>query len=177
MKKSGDQDLLTEVRKLKKDIQRRLRRSYWRHIDKLVTDDTTTGQPSKKFWSHIKNMRTAGMGVSPLKVDGKLVTEARDQAEMLNQQFQSAFSPATTYSPEEFRMKCSLEERDNPSTIEDINITEEGVRKLLRNLNPHKASGPDGISHRVLKELADELAPALTLLYRSIFTPQWNCAN
>lgn len=36
------------------------------------------------FWFHIKNTRTEGMGVSPLKLDGKLMTEAKDQAEILN---------------------------------------------------------------------------------------------
>ncbi len=40
-----------------------------------------------------------------------------------------------------------------------------GVRKLLSELNASKASGPDNIPCRVLKELADELAPVLTLLY------------
>ena len=42
---------------------------------------------------------------------------------------------------------------------------EDGVRKLLLQLKPHKASGPDRIPNRVLKELAWELAPLLTALY------------
>jgi hypothetical protein len=39
-------------------------------------------------------------------------------------------------------------------TMHDIQITEEGATKLLKNLNPHKAPGPDNIAPRVLKELA-----------------------
>ena len=46
----------------------------------------------------------------------------------------------------------------------DITITCEGIAKLL-NLNPNKAAGPDEIKHRVLKELATEIAPILTTLY------------
>ena len=50
-------------------------------------------------------------------------------------------------------------------TAPDINITE-GVRKLLTGLNPHKAAGPDSITPRVLKELADEIAPIVQLIYK-----------
>jgi hypothetical protein len=40
-----------------------------------------------------------------------------------------------------------------------IHINETGINKLLANLNPHKACGPDNINGRVLKELKDQIAP------------------
>ena len=40
-----------------------------------------------------------------------------------------------------------------------------GVLKLLNNLKIHKASGPDGLSARVLKECSSEIAPILALIY------------
>ena len=52
-------------------------------------------------------------------------------------------------------------------TIDDIKISEQRVRKLMENLSPYKAGGPDGISPRVLRELAGELAPALTIIFQS----------
>jgi hypothetical protein len=48
-----------------------------------------------------------------------------------------------------------------------IDITENGVAKILKNLKPNKACGPDGVSPKLLSLCADEFAPALTLLYRS----------
>ena len=51
----------------------------------------------------------------------------------------------------------------------NINITEEGVKKLLLNLDPNKACGPDGISPRLLKVVAEEVTPALTLLFRNSY--------
>ena len=51
--------------------------------------------------------------------------------------------------------------------MEDIEISERGVTTLLQNLNPYKACGPDGIRPRVLKELAREIAPPLTALFKS----------
>ena len=46
----------------------------------------------------------------------------------------------------------------------DIYIMNYGVQKLLEQLNPHKAAGPDGITGTILKELAKEIAPILTII-------------
>jgi hypothetical protein len=47
-----------------------------------------------------------------------------------------------------------------------ITITVEGVDKLLSDLNPSKAQGPDQITPRVLKELHSEIAPILAHIFR-----------
>ena len=52
-------------------------------------------------------------------------------------------------------------------TISGITIPEQGVKALLKNLNPCKAQGPDNIPPCVLKELATEIAPALTIIYET----------
>ena len=68
---------------------------------------------------------------------------------------------------------CSL----NPNTIrpifyrsahfmEYIVVTKEGVTKLLKDLNPTKALGPDELHPRVLKELATELGPMFAHLFQ-----------
>jgi hypothetical protein len=49
----------------------------------------------------------------------------------------------------------------------DINITASGVLKLLRNINLHTATGSDTIPGRLLKELATEITPALTLIFKA----------
>jgi hypothetical protein len=41
----------------------------------------------------------------------------------------------------------------------------EGVEKLLKNLDPSKATGPDEIPARILKEYAHEFAPYLASFY------------
>ena len=40
-----------------------------------------------------------------------------------------------------------------------LHVTEAGVLKLLKNLNPGKSSSPDEIPTRLLKELADDITP------------------
>ena len=48
-----------------------------------------------------------------------------------------------------------------------INVTMEGVASLLANLDPSKASGLDGIPARFLKDMANDPAPLLTLIYQT----------
>ena len=52
--------------------------------------------------------------------------------------------------------------------ITDIKVSVEGVKKLLQNLKPNKAAGPDRIPNRVLKELAEELAPIIAALIHTV---------
>ena len=64
----------------------------------------------------------------------------------------------------------------------DIVINRNGVYKQLKLLNPHKAAGPDGISPRVLRELADKLAAPLTTLFqvlleKAIVPSDWKKAS
>ena len=49
----------------------------------------------------------------------------------------------------------------------DITVSCDGVIKLLKNLKPHKAAGPDDIPLMLLKEAADEIAPAITLYFQA----------
>ena len=46
------------------------------------------------------------MGVSPLKNTGKLITDPKEQAQLLNNQFCSVFSPRDTVTAEEFKLRC-----------------------------------------------------------------------
>ena len=48
--------------------------------------------------------------------------------------------------------------------MHEINITKEGITRLLKNLASSKASGTDMISAGFLKETADEVANGLIFL-------------
>ena len=66
--------------------------------------------------------------------------------------------------------------------MDNINITLNGILKLLDNLQPHKASGPDQIHGKILKECKDEIAPILQIIFeKSLLSGQlpkdWKNAN
>ena len=48
----------------------------------------------------------------------------------------------------------------------DIQISEEMVLKAIRKLKTNKSPGPDGLHPRVIKEIAENIAPALTMIFR-----------
>jgi hypothetical protein len=48
----------------------------------------------------------------------------------------------------------------------DIKFTSPGVVKLLQNLNPSKAAGPDLLPTRMLKGVAKEIAPVLAFIFQ-----------
>ena len=84
---------------------------------------------------------------------------------MLNSTNQ-AFTSGKAYTSEQFQKKCTMQDSaDCYPAMPSFTVTEQGVEKLLTNLNPNKASGPDGISLSVLKELAPDIAPILASLY------------
>ncbi|KFW64420.1 hypothetical protein AS28_10093, partial [Pygoscelis adeliae] len=61
-------------------------------------------------------------------------------------------------------------------------IQEEAVNDLLRHLDTHKSMGPDGIHPRVLRELAEELAKWLSIIYQQSWLTgevpdDWRLAN
>ena len=64
----------------------------------------------------------------------------------------------------------------------EININLNGILKLLSNLQPHKAAGPDEIRPIVLRELRTEIAPIIQLIFeKSLATGKlpsdWTRAN
>jgi hypothetical protein len=130
----------------------------------------------KKFWSYIKSKGHEWIGVAPLKNKmGFLQSDNKSRAEILNEQFQSVF---TTENLNNFPNKGK-----NPySTMEDFKINSTGVHKLLKNLKPHKATGPDSIPSFILKAAADQLAPILTELYQTslnteVVPQDWKAAH
>ncbi len=48
----------------------------------------------------------------------------------------------------------------------NINSDANGVNKLLSNIKPHKATGPDGVPALVLKELKDTIMPVLMDIFQ-----------
>ena len=160
--KTGREKDEKRFQQLKHEVQRDERRAYWSYVENLITPKEEDHEYSgfKRFYKFIKHKKTDFNGVAPLKVDGKLVTEPKDKAEALNHQFQSVFSHETVMPTD------NESSHQQVPSMPSINITARGVLKLLKGLNPNKASGPDNISPRILRELSDELASPLTTIFQ-----------
>ena len=146
-------------RKLKAALQRESRQAYNNFIKDTISPDAK-GNP-KKFWGFIKNKRVDYTGIAPLRnKDGIIYSDSSMKAKILNDQFSSVFNS------EEDDDVPDLGPSPHPS-MDKITVTTKGVFLLLARTNPHKATGPDGISAQILKVLAEEIAPILTLLFQA----------
>ena len=59
-------------------------------------------------------------------------------------------------------------------TMHDISVSTAGIDKLLQNLHPDKAAGPDEFRPLLYKELQAEIAPILQVIFNtSIITGTW----
>ena len=84
--------------------------------------------------------------------------EPQEKGDILNKFFAPVFTKDDSSLPEI--------ESDPIPNMAPIKIHTDGVLHLLLNLKASKATGPDKIPCRLLKELSHQIAPALTLLYR-----------
>ena len=92
------------------------------------------------------------------KMESYYIQTQLKKTNILSNQFQSAFSEKSEFTKTDFQKRCNMTNTSYP-TIQDLNITENGIAKLLSNLNPCKAAGPDSITSRVLIELSTDIDP------------------
>ena len=99
--------------------------------------------------------------MSPLiNKEGFLQSDSSKKADILNDQFQSEYTQENTSS---IPNKGPSPHPSMPSIKMGLNR----VINLLRDLNPHKAAGPDSIPTYILKVAAEEIAPVLSKIFQT----------
>ncbi|XP_056006769.1 uncharacterized protein LOC130050570 [Ostrea edulis] len=137
-KTKNDKDI-QRYHRLKKESRSACKAAYDTYIKNMISPDATSNP--KRFWSFIKVMKSDTTGVAPLKDSaGMTHSDSSRKANILNKQFSSVFNKdERTYAiPDKGRSPYE----DMPS----ITIGLEGLRKLLSNLQIHKATGPGGVA-------------------------------
>ena len=156
-KKANKQKKWDAFQSFKKNTQKALKTAHLRYLRRVLTDSAERKE-SKPFWRYIKSQRQENFGVATLKRGGIIYNDPKDRAEILNDQFRSVFTKDTGEP-------APQPSGDDYPSIKSCVISEEGVLKLLQELDPSKASGPDDIPCRLLKALAVELAPVYTAFF------------
>ena len=127
------------------------------------------------FGTHGRVIGNKNFFIFGLRENKILKTDTLDKVNICNRQFQSDF---THKSDAGIPSKGT-----SPFTpMGEITVDPNGVLKLLNKLKIHKASGPDCLSARVLKECSSEIAPILALIYNETLAQgtvpdDWRQAN
>ena len=112
----------------------------------------------KLFWNYVRSRLSSRQPIPTLKTDDGRATTDQSKAQVLNDFFVSVFTIEDVSSIPE---RSSVTE----ANLDSIHVTAEMVNKKLRNLNPNKSPGHDGIHSYLLKQLADEISLPLSMLY------------
>ena len=131
----------------------------------------------KEFWKFFCSKTTRSSLPDTLVYNDKQFTSSEGKADAFNRFFASIFHPLDPYSD-----SSSPPPDHSQNILESITVSTSDVNCLISSLPADKASGPDGISVRLLKECADEISPSLTALFNMSLSqgkvPQkWKEAN
>ena len=143
--------------KFQKYCKKEIRRAEWSYLNQKILNSLQENN-AKPFWNYVKSKRKDNTGVAPLKRDGILVNEPIGKSEILLNQFKSVFTK------DDDKPLPQLSTQAPP--IDQIKVTDIGVEKLLKDLKPHKAAGPDAIPNILLKTCSKTLATPLSQIFQ-----------
>ena len=125
----------------------------------------------KRFWSYFRHKTKSNSIPANVTYGGRQISSGVEMAEAFNKYFYSTFThapevPLDALTPPDGRMPV----------LDSLVLCQDEVYKVLLNLDPSKASGPDGLPTIVLKTCARDLTPSLApsliyLLWRVNYPP------
>ena len=116
----------------------------------------------KKFWKYINEKLKVNTGISALnKNDNTVASSNSDKAETLNYYFSSVFITENMTDIPRLNECCF----SDGASLTEIRVTPIAIKTKLKELNVNKSPGPDLIPPRVLKEVCEEIATPLCLLF------------
>ena len=175
--KPSDINKHRDKRREAKQAWKEAENKYYQNIESKLDRSNNN---SRNYWQIIKSIVcTRKTEAIPCIIDGNTIaTSNLEKAEILNTFFaaQSTMPPA----PHVHQLPPFQYLTNNP--IHSVQTSPHEVFKILTHLNINKASGPDLISNRILKECATSLSEPLADLFNKSFNQgtfpnRWKHAN
>ena len=137
------------------DLIREAKRKYERG---LISD---MKEKPNLYYGHCRRSLKTKQGVTNV-IDGNggLTQTEKETATALNTYYHSVFTDDDPLSASP-SFPARTQER-----LSDVSFTTDSVEDVLGSLNANKASGPDGVETRLMKECAEEMAPKLQTIFR-----------
>ncbi|KAK3093897.1 hypothetical protein FSP39_021583 [Pinctada imbricata] len=136
-----NRSLTAKYKSNKKALQSDMRKAYWTYIENMIFDLPVNEPDSpiikktpKKLYSYIKSAKNDNTGIPSLRDSGILTDSTQSKANILNRQFEKAFTTETSDIP------IPNKGPSPHQTMPNINITDKSITKLLQNINPNKVS-------------------------------------
>ena len=124
----------------------------------------------KRFWNYFRHKTKSNSIPANVTYGGRQISSGVEMAEAFNKYFYSTF----TYAPE-IPLDALTPPDGRMPVLDSLVLCQDEVYKVLLNLDPSKAPGPDGLPTIVLKTCARDLtsclAPSLIYLLRRVNYP------
>ena len=155
-------------RKMRNDYNNKIKeaklKSEKSRADQLQDRETLS---PKKWWRLAKSFLKKDQGNTSypaLKVDNDLICDDKEKADTFNNFFlKSAKIDDTNVPRPDFT--CTVENR-----LSQVIVNEKDIIDLLKSLDITKATGPDQISHVMLKKAGDVISPSLSRIFNLSLT-------
>ena len=178
-KLTGSEDTWNRYKQLQNEYCELIELAKKEFESKKIAELHQTGNGNKKaWWKAVKHM----LGFShenaiPTIINNNIpLTDSKSKAELFNDFFCSHSNIDSS--------GASLPNKTivNDVKLESITFNQAEVLDILKSLDPNKSVGLDGVSPRLLKLVAEEIAPSLTRVFNcsmscSKFPSQWKLAN
>ena len=166
----GTEEDHQKFRKLRKDFKKIMNEKMRLNVE----DESDTSLISKKFWKYVKSKTNSTRIPETVWYKNKFRSKPIDQANLFNEFFSDQFSLESKYNIEI--------DMDSNDRFSDVKFHELDVLLLLKDINPSKTAGPDGIHGMVLKKCASTLAKPLTIMFNISFVTgiipnEWKLAS
>ena len=130
---------------------RSLKVNFFRHLSSSPT--------SRRFWSSVKRLRKKSSAILPLFHSGNVDSSDSSKAHLLNDFITSCFN--SSHLTDTTLNSCS----PLPPCPSDLLCTQNEILQLLLHLPSDTATGPDGISSRMLKSTAHSIVIPLLHIF------------
>ncbi|PJE78524.1 hypothetical protein CI610_02532 [invertebrate metagenome] len=158
---------------------KRAKEIFYENINTVI--DNSNNNP-KVYWKLLGNLIRGkkNTDISPLldSTTNEIIYDNNRKCELLN----NYFSSVCTQSENVIDKELPFFEKRTDSILSEIHIVSSEVEDIIKILDVKKASGPDGISHRMLQLLSSEISIPLSFIFNyslssCIFPESWKIAH
>ena len=151
-----------KFRQLRNETNTMIRKSKQQFHDNIAEKLKSKSLSSKDWWSTLKTFISPNLNSAnpPIESEGIIYTDDFEKENLFNNYFQgqTILDDSNAVLPE-------LPEPSYLTSLSSIAFDPQEVEEILKTLKTDKASGPDGLCNRILKELSHELSSPLCSLF------------
>ena len=158
-------------------LARKCKSDYYKKIEGTLAGPTIN---VKKFWQYSKELMggKVNKNIPTLEHEGNLVSVPKEKAELFNLFFANQHKLPENATADALPHFTFITDKRMPPFL----VSEDEILNISNKLETHKASGPDGLSNRMIKMCSPFLCKPLALIFNQVlstghFPTKWKEAN